>query len=137
MVQTCEEIGVFSLGFENDLREYGPETNLTNKVFEWGIIYADITQSVMDGSWESGENWYGIADGVSVVGPYGPGVPDETKQAVEDAQAQIISGELDVFAGPLVDQNGEEHVAEGDTLSLEALLGIDWFVEGVETTAFE
>jgi basic membrane protein A and related proteins len=137
VVQTCEEIGVYSLGFENNLREFGPETNLTNKVFEWGIIYADITQSVMDGTWESGEKWYGISDGVSVVGPYGPGVSDDTQQAVEDAQAQIVSGEMNIFAGPIIDTNGDERVAEGEVLSLEDLLAIDWFADNVNTTAGE
>ena len=56
---------------------------------------------------------------------------EETKAAVTEAREKIISGEFDVFAGEIKDQNGNVMVAEGATLSDEELLKMTWFVEGV------
>ena len=37
-----------------------------------------------------------------------------------------------VFAGPLNDQTGAEKVAAGEAMSAEDLLGMLWFVDGVD-----
>jgi basic membrane protein A len=53
-----------------------------------------------------------------------------------EAEAELFkSGEkglTDVFTGPLVDQAGEERVAEGVAMTDEEILTMDWFVQGVE-----
>jgi hypothetical protein len=38
-----------------------------------------------------------------------------------------------IFTGPLLDQHGAERVSAGKSLTVEELLGMDWFVERVET----
>ena len=137
VVQICEKLGVYSIGHVNDLRKFGPKYNLTSMVFEWGTLYQNITQSVIDKTWKADELWYGLKDGVVTVGAYGPAVTDKIKQAVEEMKEKISSGELDVFAGPLKDQKGKLRIAQGKTMTKKDLLKIDWFVEGVETTALK
>ena len=44
----------------------------------------------------------------------------------------ISSGALHPFAGPIRNQAGEVAVAEGETLPDEALLKMDWYVQGVQ-----
>ena len=44
----------------------------------------------------------------------------------------IIDGTVHPFAGPISNQAGEVAVAEGETLSDEDLLKMDWYVEGVQ-----
>ncbi|MNP80544.1 Purine-binding protein precursor [compost metagenome] len=56
------------------------------------------------------------------------------KALVEEAKAKIISGELDVFAGPISDNQGNVKVQEGQTLTLEEVLGMNWLAKGVEGT---
>ena len=58
-------------------------------------------------------------------------VNEALEAAVTEAREKIISGEFDVFAGEIKDQNGNVMVAEGATLSDEELLKMTWFVEGV------
>ena len=41
-------------------------------------------------------------------------------------------GTLDPFAGPIRDQSGAERVPEGQSLTDKDLLGMNWYVEGVE-----
>lgn len=132
VIQAAEENGVYSLGFENDQSEFGPEYYLTSLVFEWGPAYVDMTQSVMDGTWEPDELWYGLEEGTMVPGTFGPAVTDDVIQAVEDATAAMIAGDLEVFAGPITDQEGNVRIPEGETMSIEDMLAIDWFIEGIE-----
>ncbi|MNJ01189.1 hypothetical protein D3C73_1607350 [compost metagenome] len=53
------------------------------------------------------------------------------KQLVEAAKAKIISGELDVFTGPISDNKGNVVVQEGQKLTLEEVLSMEWLAKGV------
>ena len=39
---------------------------------------------------------------------------------------------MNPFSGPIIKQDGATMVAEGEKLSLKALLGMDWYVQGVD-----
>lgn len=136
-VQAAEEEGVLALGYQVDQSEFAPEYLLTSMLYHWGPVYEDLTTMIKAGNWESGQYWYGLAEEAVGVGSYGPKVTDEMKAKVEEAQAQIVSGELEVFEGPIKDQSGEVRVPEGEALTLDELLEIDWLVEGIEGTVSE
>ena len=53
------------------------------------------------------------------------------RQDVEARRAEIIAGTFHVFSGPINDQDGYEAVAAGETLDDGALLGMEFFVQGV------
>ena len=57
--------------------------------------------------------------------------PQEVQDLVEQEQARILSGEFDVFVGPINDNTGELRVPDGETMSDEDKLSFDWLVEGV------
>jgi basic membrane protein A len=133
-VQAAEEAGVYGLGYQVDSLSFAPNYLLTSMMYYWGPVYVDMTKKVMDGTWAPDELWYGLADGAIGIGPYGPAVTGEMKAAVDAAQASIISGDLVVFKGPLYDQAGNLKVPEGETLTNEQLLQMDWLLQGVEGT---
>jgi basic membrane protein A len=136
-VQAAEEAEVLALGYQVDQSEFAPDYLLTSMLYHWGPVYADLVQMIQNGNWESGEYWYGLADEAVGLGKYGPEVTSEMETAVADAKEGIVSGELEVFEGPISDQDGEIRVAEGETLSLEEQLAMDWFIENVEGTVSE
>jgi simple sugar transport system substrate-binding protein len=54
---------------------------------------------------------------------------------IADAQATAIgiaNGSIVPFAGPILGQDGAERVAEGASLSDGDLLGMNWYVQGIE-----
>ena len=53
------------------------------------------------------------------------------RDLTEAAKADIKSGKLVVFTGPIKDQKGVERIPTGMVPSDKELLGMDWFVEGV------
>jgi basic membrane protein A and related proteins len=62
-------------------------------------------------------------------------VPDDVKQMADDAAAKFKSGEesiFTIFTGPLLDQTGATKVEEGKAMTADELLGMQWFVQGVQ-----
>ena len=45
-----------------------------------------------------------------------------------------MSGSWDVFYGPIMNQQGELVVAEGESMTDQEMLDMMWFVQGVEGT---
>jgi len=72
-----------------------------------------------------------MAEGCMAMAPFGPKVPQEVKDAVNNAKADMDAGKIVVFKGPIKDQNGNVKVAEGAVLTDDAMSSVDWFVEGV------
>ncbi|MNI35001.1 Purine-binding protein precursor [compost metagenome] len=133
-LQAASERGAFAGGNDSDMGKYAPDHYLTNPVWNWGPYYVKAVKSVMDGTWKSEQYSGDIADGMVGLAPFGSKVPDDVKKLVEDAKAKIISGELDVFTGPISDNQGKVQVQEGQKLTLEEVLAMNWLAKGIEGT---
>lgn len=132
--QAAEEAGKFGIGYNSDMRAYAPNANLTSPIWNWGPYYVQTVQAVKDGTWESEQYWGAMADGIVDLGPFGTAVPEDVKQLVEQKKQDILSGALSVFAGPLYDQTGTLRVKEGEKMSDQDILNMNWFIQGVEGT---
>jgi basic membrane protein A len=58
-------------------------------------------------------------------------VVQDMVRAKKDA---ITAGTAKVFTGPISDQSGKVRIPAGESATDEALLGMDWFVQGVVGT---
>ena len=63
-----------------------------------------------------------------------PEMPRNVAAEMKAAEADIISGKLKPFTGPIKDQDGNQKVAAGATIADGELKGIKWLVEGVQGT---
>ncbi|WP_438446253.1 BMP family ABC transporter substrate-binding protein [Gorillibacterium sp. sgz5001074] len=133
-LQAAAERGAFAGGNDSDMTRFAPDAYLTNPVWNWGPYYVKTVKAVMDGTWKTEQFSGDMKDGTVSLAPFGKKVPDDVKKLVEDAKAKIVSGELDVFTGPILDQSGKEKIASGKKMTLEEVLGTNWFVKGVEGT---
>jgi basic membrane lipoprotein Med (substrate-binding protein (PBP1-ABC) superfamily) len=132
VVKTAEERGIKSIGFHSDaLQQFAPEGWLTGVAYTWGPLYTRLVESAMDGSWTSEHIRGGIETDFLTLAPYGPSVDAETQALIEDAKAKIISGDLQIFAGPISDNTGAERIPAGEAGGIELLDTTDWLVEGV------
>ena len=119
------------VGYNDDLSRFAPEAWLTGPVWDWGPFYIKTAEQVMDGSWVS-EQYYGnMADGLVGLAPFGDSVPSEVQDEIAAKQAEIVDGTFAPFTGPINNQAGEEVLADGQVATLEELLSMDYFVEGV------
>ncbi|MDF2761323.1 MAG: nucleoside-binding protein [Thermomicrobiales bacterium] len=133
--QAAEDRGVYSIGYNADMSALAPNAVLTSVIWNWGPYYIDIVESVMDGTWESEQYWGGWPDGIVDLAPIAEFVPEEIRSTIEEEISRFKSGEetiYTIFTGPIADQTGEIRVPEGQSMTDEELLSMDWFVEGVE-----
>ena len=128
----AEENGVWSVGYNSDMALKAPKSVLTSTMWDWSVYYTKATQSVIDGTWD-GSNYFGdMNDGLVVLAPLTELCEEGTAEKVEEAKAKILSGEWDVFTGPIEDNEGNVILAEGETLSDADITGnIHWYYKNV------
>jgi basic membrane protein A len=130
--QAAEEKSAFSIGYNSDMKDKAPKAYMTSPVWNWGPYYVDQVKAIQNGSWKVENYWGNMKDGVVDLAPLTANAPADAKDKVEKAKADILSGKLNVFAGPIKDQSGKERIAAGKVMTDEEQLSIDWFVQGVE-----
>jgi len=132
VVKTAEERGIYVIGFHSDaLQQFAPNGWLTGVAYTWGPLFTRIVQSVEDGTWKSEHIRGGVESDYVTLAAYGPSVSEETKTQIADAEAKLVSGELKIFQGPIMDNEGTVRIPEGEAGGMELLDTTDWLVEGV------
>jgi basic membrane protein A len=128
----AQAAGVWSISVGSDRSSYGPDAHLTSVVYEWGGYYTEVAQQVIDGTWKSENVWGGIGRGMTDIAPLHPAVPEDVRAAIEAKRAAFADGSDHPFAGPVRDQSGAVRIEEGSVGDDAMLLGMDWYVEGVQ-----
>jgi simple sugar transport system substrate-binding protein len=129
-LQAAERAGVKAFGQASDMKRFAPNVQLTAIIDEWGPYYVERTEAVLEGTWESHDVWYGLAEGMVEMAPY-ENMPDAVAEMAAATEAALTAGEIHPFRGPVVDRDGEVRIPEGEVPSDEAMLTMDYFVEGV------
>ena len=132
-MQVAAERGIKAFGQASDMYNFGPETQLTSIIDDWGPYYIERVKAVMDGTWESHDVWHGMAEGNVAMAPY-TNMPDDVAAMAKDMQEKITSGEFEPFTGPITKQDGSAWLADGETADIGTLLGMNFYVEGVDDT---
>jgi basic membrane protein A len=129
---------------------------LTAPYWNWGPVYANLTQGIIDGTYTPGWDYFDADSGG--LGLYGfmegqeltPGVKELPPEVVDEVKAlldQMLKGEFnrfDVFSGPIVDNKGETIVPAGEKMEqadldqfppgapgLECKYCMYWWAEGI------
>lgn len=132
VISTAESRGVYSIGYQNlAAQQFAPKYWITGQGFTLGGKFTWIASTVLDGTWKPIFLRCGLSDGCMAIAPYGPEVPQEVKDKVAQVQADLESGKLVTFAGPIIDQDGNTRIKEGEVLTDDAMSTVDWFVKGV------
>ncbi|ASJ75529.1 Purine-binding protein [Granulosicoccus antarcticus IMCC3135] len=131
-LQVAEERGVYGFGQASDMSAFAPKSQLTSIIDNWDAYYVDRTRAAMDGSWASMDTWGGIKSGMVSFPEYSADVPDDVKEAAEVVRDGIIGGTLHPFQGPVLNQAGEEILPAGEVMDDGTLLGMNFYVQGVQ-----
>ncbi len=130
-MQVASERGIKAFGQASDMIRFGPDTQLTSIVDDWAPYYTERVKALLDGTYEQSDTWHGFAEGNVKMAPY-TNMPDDVKAAAEEAEKKIASGELEPFTGPLKKQDGSDFLKEGEQADDGTLLGMNFYVEGLE-----
>jgi simple sugar transport system substrate-binding protein len=130
-LQTAENRGVLGFGQASDMSKFAPKAQLTAIVDDWDPYYIQQAKAVLDGTWKSMDTWAGLKEGMVAMAPF-TNMPDNVAAKAQEVLDMIKSGELHPFQGPVVNQAGEVVAEEGTVLDDGVLLGMNYYVEGVE-----
>ena len=128
---------------------------LTAPYWNWGTVYASITEGVIAGTYKPGWDYfeantgglglYGFMEGQALTKGM-EGLDPAVIQMVRDTLAQMLAGEFDrfdVFAGPIVDNKGNTILEAGQFLEpvdidcfavgadARCAIGMYWWVDGI------
>lgn len=137
VIQAAEAAGAKTVGYHSDASSLAPKGWLTGAVWNWGPLYTDIVQTVLDGKFTDSKynaNYrvgYKTGDNPFVLAPYGPDVSDATKAKIDKAKAFLATPGGSPFVGPVVDQSGAVKVAAGVVPTYAENDAMSYFVKGV------
>ena len=130
--QAAIDRGKYAIGYNADFGKIlNDERVLVSPMWNWGNYMIPTIQSVLDGTWKSQSYWGGLEDEMIHLSPISPLVPADMVKAVEAKQQEMHDKTWDVFWGEIWDNTGVMRQKAGEKMSDEAMLTIDWFVEGV------
>jgi len=133
-LMTAQKRGIMGIGQASDMSHFAPESHMFSVRDVWAPYYIRRVQEVMDNKWKSEDSWGGFKDKILQVVSVNPKLPSEIKTAITETQAKIASGDIYPFAGPLKDNSGKEKVAKGQIMTDKELVGMNWYVEGIDAS---
>lgn len=132
-MQVAAERGIKAFGQASDMINFGKETQLTSIVDDWGPYYIERIEAVANGTWKQKDTWDGMKEGHVVMAPY-TNMPDDVKAMAAETEGKIKSGEFHPFTGPITKQDGTEWLKDGDVADIGTMLGMNFYVKGVDDT---
>lgn len=132
IVTLGEQKGVYTLGYYSDMSKFGPKTNLTSVVMNWGPFDQKTVEEVLAGTWKSEDTWGGLKDQMIKMAPLNPVIPADVREKVAQVEQQVSDGTLQPFAGPVVDQGGKTRIPAGQVATPKDLNSMNYLVQGVD-----
>ena len=132
LAELAKTPGTVGFGQASDMAAYKPSPRVSSIIDSWAPYYVKRVGAVIDGTWEQSDSWEGIASGEVEIGEITEAVPAEVKAEAEAMRDAIAAGTYHAFTGPLNKQDGTPWLTEGQTASDGDLLGMSFYVEGIE-----
>jgi simple sugar transport system substrate-binding protein len=135
VLQTAEKMNKRAFGWDSDMTAYGPKAHLGSAVINWGPYYIKAVKEALDGTWSTGQRWWGVKEGAIDMVSIAADVPDDTKKRIDEIRAGLKDGSFSIWKGPIMGQDGKP-IKDKDgnewTGSDAQLGGLNVYVKGVE-----
>jgi simple sugar transport system substrate-binding protein len=132
VLQTAEKNKKLAFGWDSDMSSIAKEAHLASAVINWGPYYKKAVKDALEGTWTTGQAWWGVKEGAIDLVSLSDKVSAEAKDKVEKAKAGLRDGSLHPWKGPVVDQAGKTVVEKDKVPDDKFMLGINFYVKGVE-----
>lgn len=131
-LQAADEAGKFGISYNVGMENIAPNAYLTAPIWNWGGYYISSVKAIMEGTWKNENYWGHMSDNVVKLDTLSKNVEAGTQEKIDEYTNKLISNEMEVFSGPIYDQDGNLKVEANKSLSDEELLNMKWFVKGVK-----
>jgi simple sugar transport system substrate-binding protein len=130
-LQVAKERGAYGFGWDTDMSQWGGDAQLATARLDWSVYYNRVVSDVLAKRWKPGNVWIGMKDKAIIYDNFSTQLPADVRALVEQRGKDIVSGKRPVFAGPLLDQSGQQRAAAGVEIPDSEKLRMDWLVKGV------
>jgi simple sugar transport system substrate-binding protein len=131
-MQVAAQRGIYAFGQDSDMIKFGPKTQLTSIINNWGPYYVKQAKAALAGTWKAEDTWDGLKEKMVLMAPY-TNMPDDVKALAEKTEAAIIAGELHPFKCPVIGQDGKAVECKGGkNLDAGQILGMNFYVKGID-----
>mgnify|MGYP001424693172 CR=1 FL=1 len=132
VLKTAQEKGKRAFGWDSDMTAYGPKAHLASAIINWLPYYTKATKDVLDGTWQTGQSWWGVKEGAIDLVSIADDVPADIKAKVDEAKKGLRNGSFAIWKGPIVDNTGKTVLDKDAVADDKFLTGINFYVNGVE-----
>ncbi|QIL44523.1 BMP family ABC transporter substrate-binding protein [Acidovorax sp. HDW3] len=132
VLKTAEEKGKRAFGWDSDMTAYGPKAHLGSAVINWLPYYTKATKDVLDGTWKTGQAWWGVKEGAVDLVSLAEDVPAEVRAKVDAVKAGLKDGSFVIWKGPIVDNAGKAVLDKDAVADDKFLTSINFYVKGVD-----
>ncbi|MEH3086850.1 MAG: BMP family ABC transporter substrate-binding protein [Xylophilus ampelinus] len=132
VLKTAQEKGKRAFGWDSDMTAYGPKAHLGSAIINWAPYYLKATKDALDGTWATGQSWWGVKEGTIDLVSVAEDVPAEIKAKVDQIKAGLKDGSFSIWKGPIADNGGKEVLAADAVADDKFLSGVNFYVKGVE-----
>jgi len=130
-LQVAEEQGKHGFGQASDMIKFAPNAQYTAIVDNWRPYYIRRVNDVLNGTWKSQASWDGMKEGTVSIAPF-TNLPDDVVKMANETIEGIKSGKLNPFTGPITKQDGSVVGEAGKPLADGDILGMNWYVKGID-----
>src|SRR4030081_3559569 len=131
-MQIASERGKLAFGQDSEMIKFGPKSQLTSIMDNWGPYYIERVKAELDGKWASEDVWGGLKSKIVGMAPY-TNKPDDAKKLAMDTEAAITNGKLFSVKCPVTGQDGKAIECKGGAnLDDGQILGMNFYVKGVD-----
>jgi simple sugar transport system substrate-binding protein len=132
VLKTAQDKGKRAFGWDSDMTAYGPKAHLASAVINWGPYYIKATKDALEGTWATGQSWWGVKEGAIDLVSIAEDVPAETKTKIDEVKAGLKDGSFVIWKGPIVDNTGKVQIKKDEAADDKFLGGLNFYVKGVE-----
>ena len=132
VLKTAQEKGKRAFGWDSDMTAYGPKAHLASAIINWGPYYIKATRDALDGTWSTGQAWWGVKEGAIDLVSIADDVPADTKAKVEAVKNGLKDGSFVIWKGPIAGQDGKPVLDKDVVADDQFLSGVNFYVKGVE-----
>ncbi|MFZ5894937.1 MAG: BMP family ABC transporter substrate-binding protein [Myxococcota bacterium] len=132
VLQAAEKAGKMAFGWDSDMSKFGPNAHLASAIVNWAPYYEKAMNDALAGTWQTEKTWWGVKEGAIDLVNISDKVPAATKAKIEEIKQGLKNGSFVIWKGPIKDQSDKEVVKAGESADDKVLLGINFYVKGVE-----
>lgn len=130
-MQVAQEKGIKAFGQASDMYNFGKDVQLTAIIDDWAPYYVERVKALIDGTWKQQDVWHGLDHGSVAMAPYW-NMDYATAANAKALEQSITVGRIEPFTGPITKQDGTEWLKEGERADIGTLLGMNFYVKGVD-----